>query len=228
MIKTVFLDLDDTLLDFKRAEKNAVKNMLAHFGIEPEDKIAERYAVLNSEQWQLHEKGILTLAEVKVTRYERLIDEFSLPLDAHEATACYEDMLCIGHFFMPGAEEMLKAIYKKYDLYLASNGTPRVQRSRIKSSGMEKYLKNIFISGEIGFNKPDTKYFEYCFSRVENFSRETAVMIGDRPTSDIKGGNDAGIRTIRFNPRGEENPVDIVPTYEVKALAEIPSLLEKI
>ena len=111
---------------------------------------------------------------------------------------------------------------------MVTNGTLSVQKGRIKSAGMRPYFKDIFISEEIGYDKPGKAYFDYCFSRISNFHRENTVIIGDSLTSDILGGKNAGICTVWYNPHGSENASEIQSDYQVGELAEIENLLEKI
>ena len=130
--------------------------------------------------------------------------------------------------YVEGAEELLKHLSEKYRLYMVTNGTFSVQKGRIKSAGMRPYFKDIFISEEIGYDKPGKAYFDYCFSRISNFHRENTVIIGDSLTSDIQGGKNAGIRTIWYNPHQSQNTSEIQPDYEVNELSAIEDLLEKI
>ena len=57
VIKTIFLDLDDTILDFSMAEAAALRRALLEAGIPPEDRILERYHHINAAQWALLEEG---------------------------------------------------------------------------------------------------------------------------------------------------------------------------
>lgn len=228
MIRNVLLDLDDTILDFHQAEKIALTKTLKHFGIEPEEKILARYSVLNLEQWRLLEQGKLTRKEVKERRYKLLFDEIGADCCAASATKYYESLLGVGHYFIDGAEELLETLVKRYRLYLATNGTMEVQKSRIKSAGIEKYFDGIFISQEIGFDKPDIKFFNYCFSKIMDFKKSETVIVGDSLTSDIKGGKNAGITAVWFNPKGIENTFSIVPEHIISELSELPALLYSI
>ena len=106
-----------------------------------------------------------------------------------------EGLLGQGHYFMDGAVEMLQALYGSFHLYLATNGTASVQKSRLKSAEIEPFFEQIFISEELGCNKPETSFFERCFATIPDFKKEEAVMVGDSLTSDILGGIRAGIRT---------------------------------
>ena len=96
------------------------------------------------------------------------------------------------------------------------------------SSGIEKYFEGIFISERIGYDKPDARYFDACFARIPDFSKERAIMIGDSLTSDIRGGVNAGIKTCWFNPKNEENRSGLKPDYEIRRLQQIPGLIEQI
>lgn len=227
MIKTILWDLDNTLLDFNKAEKIAVSKTLEYFKIPAEEKTLRRYSQLNLQQWKLLEQGKLTREEVKLRRFELLFQELETDQSAKEAAKMYETLLAQGHYFMEGAEELLETLYGRYDMYLVTNGTLSVQRGRLKSSGIGKYFKDIFISEEVGYNKPSIEYFNCCFAKIPDFSKETAIIIGDSLTSDIQGGINAGIRTLWFHPEGE-TAENIKPDYEVTALAQIPALLKRI
>lgn len=226
MIDTVFLDLDNTIFDFSKAEKIALKKTLETLGVDSSEKTLARYSVLNTAQWKLLEKGEITRKEVKVRRYRLLFEELGTDASAEEAAALYESLLGIGHYFMEGAEELLNELKGKYRLYLATNGTASVQKGRIASASLERYFDGIFISEEIGYNKPDKAYFEACFAEIPDFVKEKAVIVGDSLTSDIQGGINAGIRTVWFNPKGEPGDGAIVPDVEIRSLLELPELLE--
>jgi len=228
MIRNVLFDLDDTLLDFHRAEKIALTKTLLHLGIEPKEAVLSRYRELNLAQWKLLEQEVLTREEVKVRRYQLLFEEIGADCRAEDAAAYYEKHLGIGHYFIDGAEEVLRALSGSYRLYLVSNGTAVVQKGRIESADIAKYLEDIFISQEIGFDKPNAGFFDRCFSRIPNFEKRETLIVGDSLSSDIKGGINAGITTVWFNPDGSENPSDIIPDFEIRNLMDLMPLLKSI
>lgn len=45
-MRFIFLDLDDTILDFHRAERQALSQTLRHFHVDPTDAVLDRYHVL--------------------------------------------------------------------------------------------------------------------------------------------------------------------------------------
>lgn len=228
MIRNVLFDLDDTLFDFHKAEKIALTKTLVHFGIDPTEETLALYSTINAAHWKRLELGEISREEVKVGRYRELFKTIGVECDPVKATAYYESMLAIGHYFMPGAPELLEELYRKYRLYIVSNGTAKVQEGRIGSSGIAKYMDGIFISQILGANKPDKQFFDTCFAEIPDFSLSETVIIGDSLSSDIKGGINAGITTVWFNPKGIENDNDIKPDYTIKELSEVPGFLSQI
>ena len=225
MFDIILFDLDNTLLDFNWAERNALLHTLPSLGIEPSEAVIRRYSELNLAQWKLLELGKLTREEVKLRRYKLLFEEIGSDASPHEAVKIYESYLCQGHCFLPDAEDILKTLCSSRQLYLVTNGTAAVQKGRIESAGLSRYFRDFFISEEIGYNKPFKEYFDYCFSHIPNFHKESCVIVGDSLSSDIKGGKNAGIQTVWFNPALSQPDFDIQPNYEIHALKELLTIL---
>ena len=228
MIKTILLDLDDTILDFHKAEHIALSATLCEIGIEPTEAVLKRYSEINRAHWKRLELGELTRPEVLHGRFTQLFCELGVVGDCYEAQRIYEWKLGTGHYFLDGGQELLDTLYEKYDLYLASNGTDIVQTRRIASAEIGHYFKELFISQRLGYDKPNPEFFRLAFEKIENFKKEETVIIGDSLSSDILGGINAGITTVWFDPHGNGATGSIKPDYTVKRLDEIPALLEKI
>ncbi len=227
VIKTIFMDLDDTILDFQTAEAAALSRALRETGLEPTPETVRRYHAINASQWELLEQGVLTREQIEVRRFELLFDELGVERSARAVCDRYEGYLAQGHWFIPGAEALLEELAPRYTLCLASNGAPQVQYSRIESAGIARYFKKIFISQELGADKPSIRFFEGCFAALPDFTRETALIVGDSLTSDIQGGIRAGLHTCWFNFRNLPPRPEIRPEYTIHALAELPPLLEE-
>ena len=225
MIEFLFLDLDDTILDFKKAEYIAIGRTFEAMGLQPTEEIRHRYHEINQAHWKMLEKGELTRDQVLVQRFERLFEEFGIAVDGVKVARTYEKFLGQGHWFLPGAEEAVMELSKKYRLFLASNGTASVQKGRMTSANLYRWFEKVFVSQEIGHNKPSKAYFDACFAQIPGFDRDKCLMVGDSLTSDILGGVNAGIRTCWINP-GHEDWGEIRPDYETEALAQLPELLE--
>lgn len=226
MKQFIFLDLDDTIFDFHKAEHIALAKTLTMLGLTPDPVVLSRYSEINAAHWRLLEQGKLTRAQVKERRYEQLFREFGMDVSPILAARTYEKNLSIGHYFIDGAEDLLQTLSRDYRLFLVSNGSADIQRSRIGSSDIHKYFEKMFISEEVGFNKPDTRFFEAVFAEIPDFEKEQAVIVGDSISSDVKGGKNVGITTVWFNQKGVKAPADTVPDYVVSHLRELPALLK--
>lgn len=228
MIEFLFLDLDDTILDFHKAERIALSKTLKDFGVEPTDKVLGRYHIINKMHWEKLERKELDRDGVLVGRFQVLFQELGLDVDARAVMKQYEQNLGIGHYFLPGAEEAVISLSKKYRLFLASNGTASVQHSRLTSANLYRWFEGVFVSQEIGHNKPSIEYFEGCFARIPGFDVSKAMMVGDSLTSDILGGIQAGMTTCWINPGNLPAPAGIKPDYTLNALSELEEMLEKL
>lgn len=225
MVEFLFLDLDDTILDFHKAERIAIGKTIRQFGVEPTESVLGRYHVINKWHWEQLEQGKMTREEVLVNRFGVLFRELGMAVDPAACAKVYEENLSQGHWFLPGAEEALERLHGKYRLYLASNGTARVQQGRMTSANLYRFFEKVFVSQQIGFNKPSVAYFERCFAQIPGFQRERAVMVGDSLSSDIQGGINAGIRTVWVNPE-HQRCTGVVPDYEIECLSQLEGLLE--
>ena len=224
-IRAVFLDLDDTILDFGRAEALALRRALTEEGIPAGDAVLARYHDINAAQWLLLEEGKITRSQVLIRRFDILFGELGVAGDPEAVCERYEEYLAGEVWFVPGAEALLEALAPRYDLYIASNGTAAVQRRRLAAAEIGKYVKKIFISQEIGADKPSPAFFDACFAAVPGLSRQEALMVGDSLTSDIRGGRNAGMAACWFNPQKKPRRKDIRPDFEIHSLEELPRLL---
>ena len=224
-IKHLFLDLDDTILDFHKAEAIAIKQTFTEMGVEPTDDRIKLYSAVNLSQWKLLEKGEITRPRLLTRRFDIFYSKLGLDISSEKTQELYEEYLSLGAYFLEGAEELLKELCGKYELYVVSNGTAYVQDRRIAISGIAKYFKDIFISEHIGFDKPSKEYFDACFERIPNLEKDKSIIVGDSLTSDIRGGINAGLKTCWYNPEGNTNDKNLKIDYEIKSLNEIKHII---
>ena len=225
-MELLFLDLDDTILDFHKAERLAISRTFRSFGLEPTEQVLERYHVINRLHWERLERGELTRDQVLTGRFQMLFEELGIPAQPQAIAKGYEHNLGLGHYFLPGAKEALDTLRGKYRLFLASNGTASVQHSRLTSAGLYPYFEEVFVSQALGANKPSRAFFDACAARIPGYDPRKALMVGDSLTSDILGGINAGMKTCWVCPRGAQGRPDIVPDYRIEALSQLPELLK--
>ena len=208
-INVILWDVDGTLLDFSAAERRALEDCFRSFQMGPcTPELLARYSQINRTYWRRLERGELTREQVLLERFVCLFREEHIPADPAACQAAYEDFLCVGHYFIEGAEDLLAYLAPKYRLYLASNGTARV-----------------FISQKLGANKPSPAFFHRCFAQIPDFDPQKALMIGDSLTSDIRGAKGAGIAACWFNPRQEAPVPGISMDYEIHGLLQLREFL---
>ena len=227
MIKWVFLDLDDTVFDFGRCERAAITETLEALDLVPSDELVALYSEVNLSMWRALERGEITKDELRSRRFSEFFDRLGIVRDSTFAKVTYEGKLSEKCFLIDGAEELLKELSEKYELYAASNGIASIQDGRIAKSGIARYFKKIFISERIGHNKPSREFFEAVFSDIPGFEKSGAIIIGDSLTSDIKGGINAGIKTCLFC-KNIPTGVSVNPDFYVHSLRDIPNLLVNI
>ena len=228
MFEFLLLDLDDTILDFQKAEHVALSKTLESFGLEPSEYVLKRYNLINKAHWEALERKEMTRDQVLLGRFQVLFAEMGITVDPEAVARAYEHNLGIGHWFMPGAEEAVERLSKKYKLYLASNGTASVQKGRMTSANLYRFFEKVFVSQEIGANKPSIEYFERSFAQIPDFDKSKAIMVGDSLTSDILGGQNAGIATCWVNPDHKPGRADIRVDYEIESITQLEALLESL
>ncbi len=227
MIKFIFLDLDDTILDFHRSEAVALRKTLQSLNVNPTDEVIARYSEINLAHWKALERRELTREQVLTGRFRQLFEELDMNVSPSVAQSLYEKNLSESHFFIDGAPRLLMTLSQKYPLYIASNGTTLVQTSRIASSGIGRYFKAVFLSEQLGADKPQIEFFERATGQIEGYNPKESIILGDSITSDMQGGINAGMHTCWFNPHHRDNH-GITPEFEITDLAQFDAVLKKL
>lgn len=223
---TVLFDADDTLFDFKRSEHEAVKDCLSLVGLPTNDEVIEKYSEINQSYWKMLERGEITKKDLFIARWKTFLDFYGLvDTDAEMIANRYLVQLSQKSYLLDGAEVLCKKLYGKFKMYIVTNGYGVVQHGRFDKSIMREYFDDMFISEEMGAEKPTLQYFDAVFSKIPNFDKSKAIIIGDSLSSDIKGGIAAGIDTCWFNPNRKIAPDGMNITYIVNDLSKIENIL---
>jgi 2-haloacid dehalogenase len=223
--KTLFFDVDDTLLDFGAAEKLALQLLFEEQNIPLTSEMEEKYKRINQGLWKRFEEGELSRDEVVNTRFSVLFNHYGKEVDGTLLEKNYRSFLEQGHQLVNGAYELITELNSQYDLYIVTNGVSRTQDKRLRASGLYPLFKDIFVSEDTGFQKPMKEFFDNVFARIPHFEVEHALIIGDSLSADIKGGELAGMDTCWFNPKMKPNDSDIRPTYQIHKLEELKRIV---
>ena len=218
-------DADDTLFDFGKAEENALSQTFKMHDLRYSNQILENYRQISNELWEMLEKQEISLSELQIKRFSRLFNECGVDDDARSFNAKYLVELGKGAFLLDGAFEICKALCEhEKRIYIVTNGISITQKTRLEKSDINRFISGLFVSEDIGFQKPHPEYFENVFSYIGRTEKDRIIIVGDSLTADIKGGYNSGIDTCWFNPHKKENHTGITPTYVVHELSEIDSL----
>ncbi len=225
MKKIVLLDLDNTLIDFNECARHSIINSFKKHGFTYTEKTFETFITENVKIWKRLEKGEITKPELRANRWNIILGKLGIDYDGTIIEEEFENGVALGAYAVEGAYELLDYLYPKYELYIVSNGFRFVQESRLKIGDFRKYFKDIFLSEDIGIQKPAKEFFDYCFDKLKHPQKEDVILIGDSLSADITGGLNYGIECIWFNKNCDELPEDIKPTFVVNKLKDIEKIL---
>ena len=222
----LLFDLDDTLLDFKAAEKLALPKLFAAHQLPLTPQIERVYREINTGLWKSLEEGLISRDELMRTRFGKTFEHFGVQVDGLALDEEYRGYLTESKVFVDGAFQLIEKLAPHYELYITSNGLADTQMKRLQVTGLAPYFKQVFVSENTGYQKPMKPFFDYVFDRIPNFDTNKAMIIGDSYSADIIGGARASIDTCWFNPSGIA-PKTVTPTYEIQQLNQLLPILQK-
>lgn len=215
-------DLDNTIIDFNNSSKNAFKETLKHFSIDFSKEIYNIYCDINSIYWQKLEAGKINSETLRIGRFNDFLKEIDNENNPKEMSENYLSFLVKHSKEINGAFAILEKLSKKHKLALVTNGLSDVQHKRIKKFNLKSYFKHIFISDEIGFSKPNNRFFEIVHKKINLPIKENVIVLGDNPYSDIIGANNFGYHSLYFNYTDKKT--SIFHNYTVKNWKEFSDL----
>lgn len=225
--KYLLIDLDNTILDFDATEHSALCQAFVElFQRELTKEEVAEYSRINQGYWKLLEKREVTKPELKERRFRDFLSYLGLVWDGdmEMINAVYMTNLGNTIFVMPGAEEVIRRLAERYRLFIITNGTTSVQESRMRLLQFADCFEQVFISDEIGYNKPAPQFFDAVVAVTGEHDPGKYLIIGDSLSSDIAFGKNIGSDTCRYyyRQKGEKGEA----TYTVTSWSEIAELLE--
>ncbi|MBQ1967588.1 MAG: YjjG family noncanonical pyrimidine nucleotidase [Clostridia bacterium] len=219
---TLLFDLDDTLMDFKKAEENAIEKLLLKYSLPATEENKRLYSLTNQSKWKALEKGEITRKELFATRFPDFFKALGVEADGAKANADYMHFLSQGRFVIDGAEDICRELRKSYSMYIITNGAKIVQQGRLTDLPLMQYFDGVFISEEVGFDKPKKEYFDHVFLNIPEKDKSKCLVIGDSLSSDILGAVNYGIDCCWIS---EKTSSEIKPTYQISTLKELLDIL---
>jgi putative hydrolase of the HAD superfamily len=132
----------------------------------------------------------------------RVFDQVAPSLSEFDRDNFFE--VAYEHFAEPGVWELypevpgvLKQLQKDFQLAVISNFDGRL-RFILQHLGISNYFSYIFISSELGADKPDPEIFCRALKGM-NLSADGVVHVGDDPERDWKAATAAGLQVFRLD-----------------------------
>ncbi len=229
-MKDIFLvDADDTILDFHRASAVALRAAFEGSGIAWKDEYLAQFKKINGGLWECLERKELTRKELMERRFHIYLAHLGLnEYDGDAFNQIFLQHLATHPLYIDGAQDFLRILNDMGRVYIVTNGTAWIQKSRFDIAGLWEYAQEVFVSDLIGHDKPAREYTEYVFSHIPQFEKEKAVWIGDSLSADIKAANEAGITSVWFNPNKKVAIGEALPDYTAEGFEEILRTLKSI
>lgn len=229
MYKYLLWDIDGTVLNFLASEAYAIRFLFRKYDLgECSDDMLKAYSEINSKYWKKLERGEMTKQEILVGRFSEFFGIIGADTSISENfNLDYQESLGDYIEFVDNAKDILLSQKGKYILAAVTNGTKTAQEKKLRLSGLDSVFDAIFISENVGFEKPNVKYFEFVFEKLGVTDKREVLIIGDSLTSDIKGGVNAGIDTCWYNPTHKIDTSGLPITYEIDNLGKIHEIVSK-
>ena len=222
----LLLDVDDTLMDFKKIEAEALKKLFAFHGHPLTPELLQVYHTINKGLWADYENGKVPMGDMLEKRFGLTMGEFGIQIDSALWEKTYQQMLGEGGHTIDDAIDVCTRLRGVYRLFVVTNGVRETQRRRLEAAGLYHLFEAVFDSQSIGYQKPAKEFFDHVAANIDGFNKRNALIIGDSLNTDMRGGIAAGIDTCWFNRTPEKGATDLPVTYTITQLTQLYDLLE--
>ena len=225
----LFFDLDHTLWDYDKNVTESLAELYEHYslvelGIPSFQHFFDSFHAVNFQLWDWYNVGKIDKVNLRKERFPRIFSHAGGRAEAipQEFEEDFMNRTSSKSHVFPYSKEILTYLKEKYRVHVITNGFNESQAKKMKSSGLDVFFELVVTSETTGHKKPDPRIFHYALDQLKT-QAEHCLMIGDNPNSDILGAQNANIDQVYFNPEGKA--IELKPTYEIKHLQELESLL---
>lgn len=218
----VLWDMDGTLLNYKAAQKEALTQVFRTIHKPLTEDMRKLYSEINDAYWKKLELGEVTRETMLLDRFRDFFAKVGIDgVDVAMVYEKYEEVLGSVYEYIQDSLGLCTMLQSQCRQYIVTNGITALQRKKIKLSGFADCVDGYFISEEVGAEKPSQTFFDYVFAHISDLDKERVLIVGDSLTSDIKGGQLAGIKTCYFNPEHQKITGSVRPDYEIDHLWDV-------
>ena len=217
----LLFDADNTLFNFDAGNRRAFSETCRVCRLPDTPELFRVYEQSNAEMWSAFDRGECTKDFLVVERFRLFLERAGLQADPVQCNKIHLSTLATTTVLLPHALEVCRALAQTHRLYIVTNAVAAVQKARLAASDIRPYITGAFISEDAGASKPSKAYFDYVFSHIPGIARENCLLIGDSPSSDLRGANNYGIPCCWYNPQGLARPDGLRIDYEIRDLTEL-------
>lgn len=225
----ILFDLDHTLWDFETNSHQTLQELYAHHELESRgvasfDSFYETFVEINTRLWELYDQGKINREKIRFERFHGILEKLGVN-DTPLSLKLSDDYVAQSpkkSGLIPNAIEVLDYLHTRYPLTIITNGFEEIQYTKMESSGLTPYFKNVVTSARAGHKKPAKEIFEFALNEG-GYQAHEALMIGDNLLTDIGGAHNASVDTVFFNPGKISH--DGKPHYEIHDLKQLMDIL---
>lgn len=204
--RALFLDIDDTVLDYARCGGQALAETCRRMGAACTEEIAARFWAIDARVWAEQKRGAWTIDQVLDRRAKEMADLLGMPEKAGLFRSGFVDALGRTAVPVAGAAALLD----------------RLRARGLRLAGLLDRFADLYVSDDIGAEKPGPVFFRRALARAGRDAAEV-LMVGDSYHADVLGGSAAGLDTCWFCRGAADRPP--VWTYLIHSLDELDALL---
>jgi putative hydrolase of the HAD superfamily len=184
-------DLDETLIDREQSLRPFLADQYASH-IRPWDRQGRGVEAFTSAFLQFDRGGYASKQSV----YEKLVRCWELPMDALMLLCDFRERAWMQSACFPGARTLLQELRSRgFGIGIITNGRSVAQRAKIRHTGLDTLVDEIWISEEQGVQKPSPAIFQRASTRF-GLAPERCWFVGDNPMADIRGAHACGWHTV--------------------------------
>lgn len=230
-IKWVWMDLDDTLIDFKYNSRSALLKLYQSEGLSEWfptiENWIESYEKINKPLWEQYSRGEIMVEKLRFDRFFIPLADGGVPTEeakdrAQRYDKLYLDLLAGERKTVDGAHDILVDFKNKgYKIGVLSNGFAEVQYRKIESAGLTSLIDVVVLSDDVGYAKPDPRIFRYAMEKVGEYDCNSHIMVGDNESTDIRGAIDSGWFAIYFSRDSGKKSMSVMTIGKLDDLRQI-------
>lgn len=222
--RALFLDIDDTLFNFKASSHLALKQTFVELQLPyPKDGF-EQFTAIDEGLWQKQRAQLLSVSDVLKQRFEIFCEVLHLHGYASRFQDVFQEQLSHAAVLEPQVVTVLTHLKQRYKLYAASNGLLQMQLARLQHAQLKHFFTDVYVSDAVGYAKPNPLFFEHCL-KASQFDSTAVLMIGDSLEADMLGAYQSSIDRCWYNPKQKKLSLECPLTFEINCLSELVHLL---